>query len=310
MMGRSPSQNQSPAWPFSLGAPVWACDAWAGIVYPPGTPRRDWLNWYSRTFNIVEGNSTFYGLPGRETFSKWVEQTVAGFEFSFKFPRRISHELELRGCDEPLADFLDRLAILARGQRLGPTFLQLGPQFGPDRWDTLASFLRGLPSEFPWAVEVRHAGWFDSASDENRLDDLLRDLSIDKVLFDSRPLFASPPDDEIETVSQSRKPRSPLRQTVTADRPMLRIVGRNRVEKADAYLAEWAPVLVDWIAQGKRPIVFTHAPDDAKAPEFARRFMTHLRDAAVVQPALSVTDWTIPVPPSPPKQLSLLDDFS
>ena len=83
---------------------------------------------------------------------------------------------------------------------------------------------------------------------------------------------------------------------------MLRIVGRNRVEMADAYFDEWAPVITDWVRAGHRPYVFTHSPDDAMAPTLARRF------AARMAKELPEHDWTIPTPPMPPRQLSLLDE--
>lgn len=284
-----------------LGAPVWACDQWGGLVYPNRTPRKDWLTWYSKAFNTVEGNSTFYALPDAATFQKWVDQTLDGFRFCFKFPRLISHDQQLSHCDEPLREFLGRLEILAKGERLGPTFLQLGPAFGPEGYERLERFLRSLPAEFSWAVELRHHDWFDSSVNENRVNDLLRRYQVDKVLFDSRPLFQSPPDDAIEAISQGKKPRTPVRQTVTADQPMLRIVGRNHVELADAFFMQWAPIVAAWIRDGQRPIIFTHAPNDAIAPTLAQRFMTAL------QSHLPDVDFTIPSLPTSAIQLSLLD---
>ena len=251
--------SQSPTWPLYLGCPVWACDGWADQIYPPGTARKDWLAWYTRTFNTVEGNSTFYALPSVETAQRWAEQSASGFRFCFKVPRSISHELELRNSTDATRTFLRCLEPLAKANRLGPIFLQLGPQFGPDRHEILATFLRQLSRDFQWAVEVRHFDWYDNVSsmaptestkkghNEARLNDLLAGLGMDKVLFDSRPLYQSPPDDEIERVSQSRKPRTPVRQTVTGKRPFLRLVGRNRLDLVNRYLDQWAPIVAGWM---------------------------------------------------------------
>lgn len=298
-----PTKHPAPQWPVSIGPPVWGCEHWGGKVYPEGTPKKDFLSWYARTFNIVEGNSTFYGLPGPATFEKWAEQTGDGFEFCLKFPRAISHDAMLERCDADLDLFMDRLEILARHDRLGPTFLQLGPTFGPERFESLRRFLRNLSEDFPWAVEVRHPGWFDddaaddvassrSTDNEQRLDELLRQLQIDRVLFDSKSLFHADPDDEIEVTSQSRKPNPARRETVTATRPMLRMVGRNRVEQTQPFIESWTPVIADWIRRGLRPIIFTHAPNDAIAPDFARRWMTTL------QQELPDQNLQIPTPPA------------
>lgn len=227
-------------------------------------------------FNAVEGNSTFYGLPSLETAQRWCDQSTDGFRFSLKFPRAISHEHQLVGCHEQLESFLEIVEVLRSADRLGPTFLQLGPSFGPDQFFQLEHFLHQLPPGPAWAVEVRHAGWFDQAENENKLNEMLRRRGVDKVLFDSRALFQSPPDDEIEAVSQQRKPKTPVRQTVTGRHPMLRFVGRNRLDLAEPYIAQWSKIVAGWVAEGLQPYVFTHAPDDQHAPEFARRFWNQL----------------------------------
>ena len=271
------ADTDSPNWPLFVGCPVWSCANWKDDVYPPSAGRPHWLGWYSRCFNTVEGNSTFYALPTEDVFQRWAEQAAEGFRFSLKFPRAISHESELQDL-ETTQLFVRGLKILQKHNRLGPTFLQMGPNFGADRFAVLKHFLSNLPGDMPWALEVRHKSWFDESDNESRLDDLLRRLSIDKVLFDSRPLYQAPPDDSVEAVSQTRKPKTPLRRTVTGKQPMLRLVGRNRIELVDSFFDEWAPVVADWMRQGLSPIVFTHAPDDTFAPQLARRFIKRLSD--------------------------------
>jgi len=295
---------RAPDLPVMLGCPVWGCAEWGGQVYPEKTPRSQWLHWYSRTFNTVEGNSTFYAMPSLEATKRWASETADGFHFVLKFPRRISHEFELVGCDSETRTFLRCIEPLAEADRLGPTFLQLGPSFGPDRFDVLRRYLRELPGEFRWAVELRHLDWFDSADNEKRVNELLSESEIDKVLFDSRALFASPPNDEIEEISRTRKPRTPVRQTVTADRPILRLIGRNQVELVDSVVDQWAPIIAKWIHDGRKPYVFTHAPNDRFAPQFARRVCDRLRQQ------YPDAGWEIPTPPTAPKQLSLLADDS
>lgn len=112
--------------PLFLGCPVWACGHWGGEVYPVRTPRKDWLHWYSRTFNTVEGNSTFYALPGPDAIQRWVEQTPDHFRFALKFPRTISHELELEHSQTATREFLQRIEPLREALRLGPTFCSWG----------------------------------------------------------------------------------------------------------------------------------------------------------------------------------------
>lgn len=256
---------------YQLGCPVWSCPHWRGSVYSTKAPKTKWLNHYSTVFNTVEGNSTFYGIPAPETFQRWANQTAEGFQFALKFPRSISHDAQLVGADAQTQQFLSGLNILKQANRLGPTFLQLSPNFSPVGFAALELYLRSLPTEMPFAVEVRHHDWFVDPA-ESRLNSLLRELRMDRVIFDSRPLYSSPPSTQAEQISQTRKPKVPIRTDVTSDFPMLRLVGRDDVSLVQPWIEEWVPIVADWISQGLRPFVFTHAPDDQFAPELARNF--------------------------------------
>ncbi|MFN7892160.1 MAG: DUF72 domain-containing protein [Pirellula sp.] len=258
------------SWSYRIGCPVWGCKEWGGLVYPERTANEHYLSWYSHAFPTVEGNSTFYGVPGKSTFEKWSEQAAPGFQFCFKFPRRISHDCMLTRCDSETKEWLSCLEILYKDGKLGPTFLQLGPSFGFNRFGALELFLRGLPKDWPWAVEVRHQDWFDAAEGENRLDGLLGELEIDRVLFDSRPLNSLEASDAIEEASQKRKPRSPFRTTTTSKRPMLRLIGRNDWREVTKYWIQWADQIACWIDSGLQPWVFTHAPNDQYAPDLVK----------------------------------------
>ena len=271
---------------YYLGCPVWACAEWTGTVFRARARRGDWLAQYSEMFNTVEGNSTFYAIPPLDTVRRWANETAAGFRFALKFPQVISHERELVQCADELHAFLDVLEVLASADRLGPTFLQLHARFGPERVRSLEQFLRGLPAEYPYAVEVRHPAFFAGGQEEAALDAMLRDRGVDRVLFDSRAIFAGPPQDEHERESQRRKPRVPLRRTVTGPRPLVRFVGRNQIEQSRAELVEWAPVVASWLEQGLKPYFFTHAPCDAFAPAMARMFHEALQLAAPGIPPL------------------------
>lgn len=270
-----------------LGCPVWACEHWRGALYTAKAPRSEWLRQYSAVFNTVEGNSTFYALPKLSTVQEWADSVSRGFCYAMKVPRVITHDLRLQGAERETAAFVDVLSVLDAAHRIGPAFIQLPPDFGPDQFERLERYLRSLPTWLQWAVEVRHHEWYDKGANEWRLDELLIELGMDKVLFDSRPLFSAPPADQVEKISQSRKPRTPVRRTVTGQHPFLRIVGRNQLSDVTPWIAEWAPVIVQWLRQGLSPYVFAHAPDDRHAPEFARRIYLQVRSLMPELPELA-----------------------
>lgn len=286
------------ALPYLIGCPVWNWASWRGSIYPSGAPQKRWLHHYSTKFNCVEGNTTFYGIPSEDTAARWADETIDGFRFALKFPKVISHEKGLLNIGVELEAFLNVLSILAASGRLGPTFLQLPPYFSSKQFSTLASFLRQLPNEFPFAVELRNLDWYQ-APIESELDGLLEELFIDRVVFDSRPLFSSPPSDDDEEKARTRKPRMPVRKNATSQFPMLRLIGRNEITKVDPWIDEWTDQVKVWINEGRTPLVFAHAPDDTFAPALALRFHQELQNK--IDQLGSLPQWE----PPPQQQLDL-----
>jgi uncharacterized protein YecE (DUF72 family) len=159
----------------------------------------------------------------------------------------------------------------ARKDRLGPALLQLGPAFSSRSWSTLETFLKQLPKEFPWAVELRHPDWFDEENWEPRVDQLLVDHGIDRVHLDATWLFSRPPETECERVATGKKPKVAVRHRTPGQHPMLRLIGRDHADGLEDAWGPWAETICNWLLEGKQPWVFTHAPDDRQAPVLARR---------------------------------------
>lgn len=140
-----------------LGTQGWNYPAWVGSFYPLGTRPKDFLELYSRAFDTVEVDSTFYASPPASTVRGWASRTPPGFLFSLKMPREITHERRLVGSEEVLAEFVDRARELE--DRLGPILIQLGPDFSPLERRALEEFLPLLPPDLEFAVEFRQAEW-------------------------------------------------------------------------------------------------------------------------------------------------------
>jgi uncharacterized protein YecE (DUF72 family) len=141
-----------------LGACAWSFDDWRGAFYPPDLPNSQWLEFYANYFPAVEVDSTFYAAPSENTVRRWIEMTPAAFRFACKLPRDITHARRLRDCAAELNSFLRALEPLA--SKLQVVLIQLPPSFAPkDGKPALREFLRGLPRDFRFAIEFRHAGW-------------------------------------------------------------------------------------------------------------------------------------------------------
>lgn len=140
-----------------IGTQGWNYDAWVGPFFPERTRPADYLAVYSRAFDTVEVDSTFYAIPPLKTVRGWAERTPPGFSFALKMPQEISHERRLRDTRDLSALFFERAREL--GDKLGPVLLQLGPDFQPSELPAFAAFLPTVPQDIRLAVEFRHRGW-------------------------------------------------------------------------------------------------------------------------------------------------------
>lgn len=236
---------------------------------------------YASVFNAVEGNTTFYALQPPATIRKWCDEAPAHLRFCFKFHQDISHKLRLVGAEAATRGFFERLAPF--GERLGPFFLQLHDSFGGKELPALEAYLRGLPRDFRYAVEVRHKDFFDQGAKEQAFDELLGELGLERVNFDTRGLFAA--GSEGARPAQEKKPRVPVRFTAVGQQPFIRFVGDPVVAHNRALLDEWAGHFARWIGEGRTPWFFAHHPDDTYSPQVARLFHGLLRARVPTLPA-------------------------
>ncbi len=254
---------------------MWAHRGWVGRHLPETTPPGGELGPYARLCNAVEGNTTFYALPSAEVADRWRESVDASFRFVCKLPREITHERRLRVSGPTLTTPIERLAVL--GDRLGPISIQLPPSFGPDDLGALESFLAAVPQDLPWAVEVRHPAFHDGSDDQRRLDELLHRTGTDRIIIDTRALFAGPRETPEEIEAFERKPRLVVRPIATGWQPIVRIIGQRDLDETASFWEPWIAKVTEWLAEGRSPIVFLHTPDNVDAPPLARRFHDAVR---------------------------------
>lgn len=137
-----------------IGTMGWSYDFWVGTFYPQGLKSNEFLAEYSKHFDTVEVNNTFYRVPDKSVVAKWKEQTSSKFLFSVKFPRTITHKKMLKDCESELKFFIERVDTLQN--KLGPLLLQFPPTFGIEKLAILKDFLQSLPKGYRYAVEVRN----------------------------------------------------------------------------------------------------------------------------------------------------------
>ncbi|RSN45278.1 DUF72 domain-containing protein [Amycolatopsis sp. WAC 04197] len=253
---------------------MWTHKAWAGRFVPRSAPAGERLRAYSGWCNAVEGNTTFYATPARETVETWARQTGPGFRFVVKLPKVVTHEKRLAGVETEMRAFLD--AIEPLGER-AVLWTQLPGSFGPPDVDALGRFLRRLPAGLRRAVEVRHPEFSSDARATALLETALAGAGAEWVPFDTTVFFASPPVSEAEQDAWAKKPRLPRRTRALTDRPIVRYLGRDATEVTVEGWRPWTEVVAGWLREGRSPTVFVHTPDNDDAPALARRFHDDVR---------------------------------
>ncbi|GAB4404419.1 MAG: DUF72 domain-containing protein [Microscillaceae bacterium] len=241
------------------GCPVWANKTWVGTYYPSRAKEKNFLEYYARQFNTIELNTTHYRIPEISTVRKWREQVSAcpHFKFAPKLPQEISHHLLPLGKGQEQADrFYDHIREL--GPHLGSCFLQLPPDFAPDKIDKLEQFLRQKPQDFALAIEVRHPAWFKAPAKQEWIN-LLSRYDCATVLTDVAGR------------------RDVLHMALSNSRAMIRFVGNDPHPSDELRIEEWSLRLEQWLEKGLREVYFfMHQPENNASPDVLGDFIQRL----------------------------------
>jgi uncharacterized protein YecE (DUF72 family) len=151
-----PRPNSRNVW---IGCSGWNYASWRETFYPKGLPARRWLEHYAKFFATVEVNATFYRLPSRDSVANWGAQTPAGFVFTVKASRYLTHVKRLTKLPEGWDRFYERIEPMADAGKLGPILWQLPANFHCDV-DRLRAALAQLPKR-RHCFEFRHPSWFN-----------------------------------------------------------------------------------------------------------------------------------------------------
>lgn len=143
-----------------IGCSGYYYNHWKGIFYPEDLRKKDWLPFYSRFFNTVEINNTFYRMPLENAVKNWYLITPPDFVFAVKGYRYFSHLKRLIVDDDlrgHMVEFLKVISLLK--EKLGPLLWQFPASFQVNA-PRLEQFCKLLGTEFNCVFEFRHSSWF------------------------------------------------------------------------------------------------------------------------------------------------------
>ncbi|GFD83573.1 hypothetical protein KUL118_64350 [Tenacibaculum sp. KUL118] len=222
--------------------------------YPRGT--KDELEYYSKQFNSIELNATFYRQFPAAQFEKWKAKTPENFKFFPKLGQEISHWKRLQGVQDAVNVYLDNASHLQ--EKLGTIFLQLHANFGNKNFERLQNFVVSWAKGIPLAIEVRHPDWFEDTVVFEEFTQLFEEHNIANVLVDTAGR------------------RDMMHMRLTNNEAFVRYVGANHPSDYTR-LDDWVVRLKEWNDLGLENIhFFIHQNLEVESPLLAAYFIKKL----------------------------------
>lgn len=232
-----------------IGCAKWGRKEWIGKIYPKGTKDAQFLHHYVQHYNSIELNATHYQVYGPAVISKWAAE-AKGKDFLFcpKVPQVISHYSSFNNVDALTTAFLE--GVLAFKEHLGPIFLQVSDKYSPNRKDALFNYLRSLPTDLQFFLEVRHPDWFADKAISQELFGTLKELNIGAVITDTSGR------------------RDCAHMHLTIPKTFIRYVGNSLHETDYTRIDEWIERIKYWLDNGLKELYFfMHMHNEATSPE-------------------------------------------
>ncbi|GBD90244.1 hypothetical protein BMS3Abin04_00961 [bacterium BMS3Abin04] len=144
-----------------VGTAGWSYNDWAPNFYPFSQSKEfSWLKYYSRYFNTVEVNSTYYTYLASNIIKSWLRQIEEIDEFLFTVKLHMDFTHKHSFTEEQVHAVRYNLDILKESERLGGVLMQFPYSFASTEpnIDYLGQLIKKFEG-YDKFVEVRHKSW-------------------------------------------------------------------------------------------------------------------------------------------------------
>lgn len=178
-----------------FGTSGFSYDDWKGAFYPSNMASRDFLEFYSRHFNALELNFSYYRMPTAEQARQMLSKSGEELVFVVKANREMTHEISELSLKEAVPSFLEGISPFVDANRLGGILLQFPQSFHYHREQRiyLKSLIESL-SPNPLFVEFRQKAWLKDSVYHS-----LREMGVGLVCVDEPALPSLLPPMAIQT---------------------------------------------------------------------------------------------------------------
>ena len=232
-----------------LGCAKWGREEWVGKIYPPKTKEKDFLQHYVQHYNSIELNATHYKVYGEGGISKWMEK-AKGKDFMFcpKMYQGVTHRGSLTNKQFITNEFFRGIVFFK--EHLGPIFIQVSDTFSPKRKDELFDYLKTLPTNLQFFLEVRHPDWFKKDDIRDEMFNTLHAMNMGAVITDTAGR------------------RDCAHMHLTVPKVFIRYVGNSLHPSDYSRCDAWIERMKYWLDNGLQELYFfMHMHDEATSPE-------------------------------------------
>lgn len=232
-----------------MGCAKWGRTEWVGKIYPLKTKDKDFLEHYVQHYNSIELNATHYKIYDEATIQKW-DSKAAGKDFKFcpKMYKGVTHFGKLTGKEFISDEFLK--SVSGFGKHLGPIFIQVSEAFSPNRKEELFDYLKTLPKDLEFFVEVRHPDWFGNKDISEEFFGTLKKMKLGAVITDAAGR------------------RDCAHMHLTVPKAFIRYVGNSLHETDYTRIDDWTKRIKLWLDNGLKELYFfMHMHNEATSPE-------------------------------------------
>ena len=143
-----------------IGTSGFSYGDWKGEFYPPDMAQKDFLEYYTRHFKILELNYSYYRIPDARQTRQMITRSGGELAFVVKAFRQMTHEISERSLTEVLPLFIDGISPFIENRKLGTILLQFPQSFHyiPENRFYLKSLIEALLPH-PVSVEFRQKTW-------------------------------------------------------------------------------------------------------------------------------------------------------
>ncbi len=233
-----------------VGCAKWGRKEWLGKIYPLKTKEALFLDHYLEHYNSIELNATHYKTYPPSGIKKWADKAGdRDFVFCPKVPQTISHYSSFTNVDDKTNEFLESFSAFEK--HLGPVFLQVSDRFSPKKKDSLLNYLKSLPTDVQFFLEVRNQEWF--AKEE--MESVASALSMMNTGF---------------IITDAAGRRDCVHMHLTIPKAFIRFVGNSLHPTDFTRIDDWVNRIKYWLDNGLQELYFfMHMHDEAYSPELS-----------------------------------------